>query len=294
MRITQSMMTTRVIQDLNANLNRLARYTEHLSTGHKVNRPSDDPVAMTSILRYNSELRANDQYLSNAEDARSRLDFLDQVLSQINSVLQRARELAVQGANGTNPQEAREAIAAEVEQLLEQLVSLGNSQFKGKYIFNGQMTTTKPFDSGKIEADHTGVIEMEVFPDVMIQINVSGNELFGAENDSDNAFRVLEELADALREEDTQGINDALSNLDSRMDKLLHVWADVGARQNRLDLSINRLRDTDLNLQSLLSHEQDTDIAYTYMKMKEGENVYTASLSVGARIIRPSLVDFLR
>jgi len=293
LRVTQSMLNTQLLRDINNNLQRMAKNQERLALQSMVNRPSDDPVASTLILRYREELAANFQYQRNVDDAMSWLEQYDSALKEVNDILQAAREEAIRAANGTNPDTSLQAIAQKIGQLYDQLIAVGNTQFKGKYIFNGKESGNQPYKPGDHLADNHDTIAFEVMPGVTIQVNVLGKDVFGVSGNQ-NAFRILLDLKSALETGDFNQIQTAIGRLDARIDEVLNQWTDVGARMNRLELIKSRLQDEDYNLQKLLSKAQDTDVAKIYMLLKTDENVYQASLSVGARIIRPSLVDFLR
>lgn len=295
-RITQGMLNTQLMRNLNANLGRLETTQNQLATGRRINRPSDDPVGISYAMRYRSEISANDQYIENVDSAISWLEITDSSLDQAGNVMQRVRELTVQAANGTNPQAALDAIESEVNQLYEQLVNIGNSEFNGKHIFNGQMTDIPPYTpatAGSIATD-TGKIKFEIGVGVRIDANVSGDTIFGSQGTTDNAFQIMNDLKVALKAGDFQGISNTLGHMDSRINKFLEVRADVGAKMNRVQLSHGRLEDININLQSLQSKVEDADMAELITTLKTDENVYQASLSVGAKIIRPSLIDFLR
>lgn len=267
-----------------------------MATGRKINKPSDDPVGATFSLRYRSEINANEQYKRNTSSASSSLEYYDKMIGETNNVLQRARELAVQGANGTNPDLAMEAIAKEVDQLYNHLVQVGNSQFNGKYVFNGQMTDKKPYDIGTAETttSDNGPIKLELSNGTEIQVNVSGAELFGNGTDPTNAFQVLADLKNALNSHNQPAVSSMLGQIDKRMDQVLVKWSEVGAKANRVELISNRLEDENINVQSLLSKNEDADMSELMVNLKTNENVYQASLSTGASIIRPSLVDFIK
>ncbi|MGZ4123614.1 MAG: flagellar hook-associated protein FlgL [Tumebacillaceae bacterium] len=304
MRVTQNMMNTQMMSNLNANNNRLMQYQELLASGKRLNKPSDDPVGVGFAMRYDAQIAQNDQFQENVTAGTSQLEFMDTTMSNINDVLQRARELAVQGASASNSPDSRKAIGNETQQLYQQLLTIGNSQFSGRYIFNGQMTNVKPYDPVNNNAQYSqsdgGIISYSMSEGVSLQVNVNGDDAFGApatagnEANSDNAFSVLDCLTKAMNTNDTAGIQQALSMLDSRLDKLQYVRADVGARANRVELLDNRLKDIDTNLQKLLSDTEDADIPATITNLKTAENVQNASLSAGARIMQQTLVDFLK
>jgi flagellar hook-associated protein 3 FlgL len=295
-RITQGVINTNLIRNLGTNLKRMDNYQNQLSTGRRINKPSDDPVGLSFALRYRSELSANDQYQANVNSATSWLDFTDSTLNKSNEVFQRLRELTVQAANGSNPPSALEAIQSEVTQLYSEMVSIGNSEFNGKHIFNGQKTDIPPYTDATAAADQTDPlgIQFEIGAGVKIPVNITGQQVFGDPTDSDNTFKVMQDLITSLGSGDFNGIETALGKIDSRVDKFLAVRSDIGAKMNRVDLSSGRLADINANLQLLQQGVEDADVAETITNLKTSENVYQSTLSVGAKIIRQSLIDFLR
>ncbi|MDP5275883.1 flagellar hook-associated protein FlgL [Chengkuizengella axinellae] len=301
MRVTSGMMNTQLLSNLNKNLERMTNYQEQLSSTKKINKPSDDPVGVTYALRYRADLSANEQYTDNVNSALSWLDYSDSILDQANEVMDRVRELTVQASNGTNDDSALDSIKEEMEELYGQLVTIGNSEFNGKYVFNGQQTNMKPYteDNAKMETTDSGQILFEIGEGSTIAVNVTGEEVFGGLNpdgttEEDNAFKVIQDIITQLENEDFEGLTNSLGTLDSRIDKLLVLRAEVGARTNRVELTKSRLEDNDINLQTLLSKTEDADLAQVVTKMTESEYVYQAALSVGANMISVSLVDFLR
>ncbi|NBI27733.1 flagellar hook-associated protein FlgL [Chengkuizengella marina] len=301
MRVTSGMMNTQLLTNLNNNLERMTKYQEQLSSTKKLNKPSDDPVGVTYALRYRSDLSANKQYTENVSSALSWLEYSDSILDQTNDVLDRVRELTVQASNGTNDDAALNSIKEEMEELYGQLVTIGNSEFNGKYVFNGQQTNIKPYTEGnaKNESTDTGQILYAIGEGTKMAVNVTGDQVFGGLNpdgtpQEDNAFKVIDDILTQLENGDFDALSNSLGTLDSRIDKLLSVRAEVGARTNRVELTKSRLEDNDINLQTVLSKTEDADLAFVITKLTESEYVYQAALSVGANMISVSLVDFLR
>mgnify|MGYP001433919561 CR=1 FL=1 len=296
LRVTQGMMNTQLLRNISNHMKRMSELQNQLSSGRRINAPSDDPVGITFALRYRTELAANEQYQENADAALSQLDYVDTLLDQVNQVLQRLRELAVKGANGTNPQDALDAISAEVEELYQQLVDIGNSKLNGKYVFNGQLTDVKPYPEQNASAVSTDdrAIQYEVGAGLHIPVNVTGNEVFGTPGEADNIFKIMEQMITDLAAGDHGKIGDALELIDQRISKVLDARATIGARTNRIELVSGRLEDIGINLQTLQSKIEDADMAEVITNLKMAENVYQAALSTGAMLIRPSLVDFFR
>jgi flagellar hook-associated protein 3 FlgL len=296
-RITQTMLNSQLLRNLNNNLGRMDNLQNQLATGRKINKPSDDPVGISFSLRYRSELAANDQYQKNVDATISYLDFTDSTLDQMGSVMQRARELAVQGANGTNSDDSLNAIKTEIDQLYAQLTNVGNSKFNGKYVFNGQVTDQPPFPNPADAANavtNTGEIQFEIGAGVKIAINKTADQVFGASGAKNNAFQILKDLSADLANRNQGGIQKSIEILDQRLDAVLGARADVGAKTNRIELAENRLKDIEVNISSLQSKTEDADPAEVITNLKMNENVYQASLSAGSKLIQPTLIDFLR
>lgn len=296
LRVTQGMMQAQLLKNLSSNARRMSDTQNVLSTGRKLNKPSDDPVGVTYALRYRSEISITDQYQKNLTVAKSSIDHLDTVLSQLNDVIHRANELTVQGVNGTNPQTALDAISVEMGELYEHAVSIGNEQLNGKFIFNGQLTDKQPYTSANASTVTTdnGSIDYQVSAGLTISVNHTGNDVFGNPTDTDNLFTVLKGLQNAFSSGNQAAATGYMGLLSSRLDKLVNTRAEVGARTNRLDLIDNRLKDLSVNLEGLSSKVEDADMAETITKLNTEQNVYQASLSTGAKIIQPSLVDYLK
>ena len=308
LRVTSNMMNSQLLLNLNRNGRATNETQLQLSTGRKLNRPSDDPVGMTYSLRYRTELSANTQYQSNVDSALSWLDYNDTALDQVGSILKHLKELTVQASNSTNPQSALTSIQTEVEQLKEQLIDIGNSKLNGKYIFNGQQYDKKPYDfekDGNNLSDTTDVGDLLTDPgninfivgeSVQLPISVTGNTIFGdpSEQNDDHIFTMIDRLTKALSTSDFPTISAQLDKIDTRMDKVLTARAEIGAKTNRVELMAGRLEDMGINLTDLQSKAEDADYEKLIIQSKIQESIYNASLSAGAKIISTSLVDFLR
>ncbi|KGE20409.1 flagellar hook-associated protein FlgL [Paenibacillus wynnii] len=305
LRVTSNMMNSQLLLNLNRNARTMNDTQLQLATGRKLNKPSDDPVGITYSLRYRAELSSNEQYQKNVDSAISWLDYNDTVMTQAGDVIQRLREISVQGSNGTNPQTALDSINAEVKQLKAQLVDIANSQLNGKYIFNGQQYDAKPFDfptgadgmpdtsGAALITTDSGNVNYSVGESVQLPINVTGSEVFGGV-EIDNIFSIIDRISNALASGNITGVSAELNNIDTRNNKMLSLQADIGAKTNRIELMQSRLSDLEVNLTDLQSKTEDGDYAELLMKSKVQENIYNASLSVGSKIIQSTLVDFIR
>lgn len=300
MRITHKLIANTVIRNVNRNLKTMSHYQDMLSSGKSVSKPSDDPVKIARIMGYTSSLKQNEQYLNNIHAAQSWINTTEDALIGINEVLQRARELAVAGASDAQPPDARNAIAMEVDELVGVLVQMGNSSYGGRYVFAGYKTTSAPFERDKtlLATNPTSVtyqgdegkLAWEVAPGVTITGNIDGKSLF---MDS-QIYEHMEKLVSSLHNNDSISISDALGDLSDSIDYILDKRSALGAIRNGLEISQKKTDAHILNLTGLRSKLEDIDFAETFMHFSTMETLYNASLSAGARIMMPSLMDFLR
>ncbi|HHW32018.1 MAG TPA: flagellar hook-associated protein FlgL [Clostridiaceae bacterium] len=306
MRITNNMLINNMINYINSNLGRMEKLQRQMATGKKISMPSDDPVAAARALKLRTDVAEIEQYKRNVKDAQSWLDITENTLASIGEVLHRARELTVQGANGIQEEEDARKITAEIKQLRTQLIHLGNTTYAGRYIFSGFKTDKKLIDeeTGKfaIDVNNSEMIKYEIGIGDDININVTGGDLFNAGKnavanpsaETGELIRTFDDLIAALESRDQAAIDNCLERLDEGMNNVLRVRADVGARQNRLELTAARLENDNLNFIKLMSENEDIDLVEVLINLRSEENVYQASLAGGARIIMPTLVDFLR
>lgn len=300
LRITQGMMHSQLTRNINNNLNKMSEIQKQASSGLKLNKASDDPVGITYSLRYRSELASNEQFEKNTDQALSWLDFTDSIMSQAGDVMQRAKELATKAANGTNPQEALNAIKSEMAELKNQLVDIANSKMNGKYIFNGEMFDQIPYDTSnplfdaKSVATDTGQVKYALGTNVTVGISLTGNQVFGAANSPNNVFAVFDRITTALNTGNYGSISSEIPNIERSYDTMLNARAQIGAKTNRVELMQARLADFKLSLTDMQSKVEDADLEQVLINSTTSQNIYEASLSVGAKVISRSLVDFLR
>lgn len=293
MRVTQSMLASSSLRNLSRSYEKMGTYQDQLATGKKINRPSDDPVVAMKGMHYRTNLTEVEQYQRNISEAYQWMENSEAGIEQGTQVLQRVRELMVQAGNGTNGPEDLKAIGAEIKQLKEDLVGSANTQVAGKYIFNGTETKTPPVT---LNADGTVAVtidssafEIEVSKDVKLKANIDNNNVFNKE-----LFDVMDSIEKALTSGDMSGSDDMLSKLDDRIDIMNAERAELGARYNRLELIEDRVGKQEVVATRILSDNEDADLEKVIIDLTAQESLHRAALSVGARIIQPSLMDFLR
>lgn len=293
MRVTQQMLNQNSIRNMNQNLTRFDKINNQVSTGKLLHRPSDDPNGVSKAMSLKSSLAENQQYERNTGIAKLWMEETDQNISAMVNVTQRVRELGVQNNNDTLSDSDRKAIAAEVEQLTEQLREFANTKVNGNYIFSGQKTNEPPYPNSDTYLTTNFEVmakTIAIGDHVTIEVSVTPDRLFGNADDASNLFKTMDNMLDGMR----AGGKVDLEKIDEGIERLLTVGAENGGRQNRLEAVENRLLDSNLELKSMLSSVEDVDYAAAVIKLKSEESIYQASLAATAKIIQPSLMDFLR
>ncbi|SNS79062.1 flagellar hook-associated protein 3 FlgL [Bacillus sp. OK838] len=292
MRVTQSMLTNNMLSNLSSSYEKMAKLQEQVSSQKKFSKPSDNPVAAMMGMGYRTNLNQIGQYQSNIAEATNWIDSTDDAISEAVSAMQRIRELTVQASNGTYEGEQLKNVAEEIKQLKEHLITLGDTQIGGKYIFNGQDTNVRPSsvkDGNGNTVYGTGDINLEVFSGISLKINTDGSKIFG---DALAAGGSIDQTIDAL--ENGGDVSGTLAGLDATINTFLGMQAQVGARQNRIELMTDRLKQQEVFASEILSKNEDVDIEKAIMDLTTQESIHNAALSIGAKIMQPSLLDFLR
>jgi flagellar hook-associated protein 3 FlgL len=300
LRITNSMLTNNLLRNMYTNLRGLERASDRLYSQKEIRRPSDDPVRIVTSLAMRSSLGEIEQFQKNIGDAQSWFEITEGALGNAADVLQRARELAVNGSTDTVPQESRRALVNEVTQLKEQLIQIANTTLGSRYIFGGSRTGEPPYDNGW--KGNEGKIEFQISSGVTIQVNLPGKELFGEdrvdgdENSGSGAIGVLEKLAGVLNDDTKSGaeVSSVIGEIDQVLDSLIAKRGEIGAKTNRMGRALDRLGETEVSVTELLSQAEDADIAKAIIDLKSQENAYRVTLAAGARIVMPTLMDFMR
>lgn len=291
MRVTQSMLSNNMLRNLSSSYDRLSKFQNQIYTGKKVNRPSDDPVVVMKGISYRTNLSEVQQYKRNFSEAYNWIENSDAALDNAGQALQRIRELVVEASNDTYDASQRQAISAEIKQLRDHLAEVANTKFGDKYLFNGADTTTKPVD---LQANNgngtfpttTQPVEIELSKGIYLPVNVPGEKVFGSDLFSD-----LKNLTDQL----DQGNNPAgyLDKIDQHLDAVNNARADLGARQNRLEMMESRVDNQEVIATKVLSDNEDVDYEKAITDLTAQESVHRAALAVGARVLQPTLMDFL-
>jgi flagellar hook-associated protein 3 FlgL len=295
MRVTEQWRVMKHTEYLNTVSSRLDKIQQQLSTGRKIERASDDPAGARLALQYRDTLDFEAQMRRNLENGTSFMNITEATLDSATEALQRARELTVQAANDTLAQQERNAIALEVDQLVQHLAQLGNATFGDAYIFSGHKTTTPAFQvtgnpptAVTFQGD-TGQRLHRISRQDTVAVNVDGQSAFGT------MFTDLIALRDNLNGgAPAPTIQASIGTIDTALDGVIQARASIGARLNRFEASQATSQQTDINLQQLRSNIEDVDLPSAITQLQAQQNALQAALGAIGRTANLTLMDFMR
>jgi flagellar hook-associated protein 3 FlgL len=296
MRITNNMISKNLFANVSRARERMADLQTDIATSKKLREPSDDPSGYFRATNFKLLISKNEQYLKNINQISDRNTETIAALDTAVTILTNAKELAVQGASETLDAQARESLAKNIDQMLESLLSVGNTKYNGKFIFGGTQTIgTPPFsrESGTIEYQgNNSTIKNKIGEGVEVAVNKPGTQVFTTDDGVD-IFNSLLELKQALEQNDTPAIQNSIGTLDKGIKHLLGVTADFAALQNRVELTEELLQSQNIDLTAFVSQIEDTDLLEATIRFQDAENAYTAGLRAFSELIQTSLMNFI-
>lgn len=315
-RITSGYMNENVLNNLVTNRDLLMELQKKIASGREFERASEDVFSATTVLKSNTSIGKLETFLKNINNARSEIETANKAILTTLDTVHKARELTIQALNATSGSNELNIIGSQMEQLTEQIKDVANTKYGTKFIFGGQNTSSAPFTiptTGEVQyngsADGTADRNTEIAEGVTIAVNMPGDDVFGYyyTGDHDNnpvtpdtlegqgLLRTMIMLTDELKQADPDknAIRDRLKDLDTDMANLLESQSTLGGILARLDITEKIHKDDKINLIDSKSKVQDVDFAKAISDLKYQETALKASLQVSARIIQPSIMNFL-
>jgi flagellar hook-associated protein 3 FlgL len=313
MRITNNMVSDRVISDLQSQYAQLANTQLQVSTGRRVNNPSEDPTAYSQERMQNSALAGIQASQSSVNSAQTWLNQSESSLSNLNDIINRAKDLATAAANGSQSQDGRNSTANEIDQLIKSVKDAMSTKVGNDYIFSGTRTDTAPYAdaTGDAYQGDANAIVRNGGTGVTLQANptfvdasrastplTAGALLGGGSASGDGKIlNVLTQLAAHLRSGTTADIaaigTTDLSALETNRVAVVSATQAIGAMGNRATAALSRLSDMEDNAKNSIDDLTGVDMAKALTDYSTQSAAYQAALKVGAQIIQPSLLQFL-
>lgn len=307
-RVTGQTQVNNAIANLRRQASDAAKFQDQLSSGLKVKAASDNPTAFATLTTAKASGKRMSTYQQTLNDSTSDLNAGVSVLQETTRLLTRASQLAIDGASGTIDATGFEAIASEVDSLIDSLLTTANQQQDGRYLFSGTATDTPPFRVDTLTADgkpatiaYDGAAERSralVSPSQTVDNRYAGDEVFQATGQ--DVFAALIGLRDDLRNttltesEKTAAASARLGDIQTARDRVGEVMGEQSATLAGMEAIQSRLSDLKLNADSRAGDLEATDFAEAVLRLREQEAGFQATLGVSAKLLQPSLLDFIR
>lgn len=300
MRITDKILQNNFITNLAFTAERLYDIETKLLTNKRINKPSDDPVGVMSSLSIRTRLSEIEQYKRNIARSKTLIQNSETSITQLVEIIQRVNTLTIQGASDGFVDNDRLSISNEINGLLEHVMTLANNRSGSIYSFAGTNNDTAAYSAIRNDADDitsvitsgsSGNIIAVIGENLKLKININGEDLFES---GQNIFDVLIDIRDNMREGDTDKLREDLNILDEVAEKVYNNQAVLGSRLNRILAAESRAEDDVLNFTRFLSDTEDADATRVIIDYQMELLTLQVSLQVGARLLHPKLVDFLR
>jgi flagellar hook-associated protein 3 FlgL len=265
----------------------LYKANQVVATGKRITALSDDPVGLTQSLHVKSALSNLEQLGHNISMGKSWLTASESSLSQAQDIISDARALCVQMVSGTIDLSQQAPAATIVQNHIDEIVSLGNTEINGQYVFAGWKTDTVPFGQDGTYYGDNHAFTIKIGNDTTIEIGADGEAIF------QDLFTTLSDLKDALEGNDVEGIRAAMTNLDIDLDRITTKISDIGSKVLRMETNEQIFQEVTISNTQRLSEIEEADMAEAIIDLESREVVYKAALASSARIMQLSLLDFL-
>jgi flagellar hook-associated protein 3 FlgL len=299
-RIATGASNARMTADLARAFTALTRKQNEIASGKRLAKPSDGPAEVATAMNGRTTQRRMEQFATSATDALGWLNVSDGTLVSAQEQITQARSAAVQAVNGALSTGDREAVAIAIDNIRNGLIQHANVTYQNRSVFAGTAAAgAAPYAaSGDYTGGDAGAVNRTVAEGVSLQVNVTGPAVFGTYNATDpangNLFQVLDSLSAAIRAGDETGTTNALTGLTASSERISAAQVRIGGLTNQVEEILYRNETMMVDVKERLSAVEDTDVAEAIIGLRTSESAYQAALAVTAKVVQPSLLDFLR
>lgn len=312
MRVPNMMNNAQSLMDLQRIKQAYSTTVQQLSTGEANPNIGDDPSATTQVMNYQSSINVNAGYISQANTATATLQATSTALTTIGTNINTLLQLGQEGLAGTPTSASQAAIATQVDALRTDLISVGNTQASGTYLFGGTNNTVQPFldNVPAVPANppapatpqsvtyqgNSGVITLTLSQSASVATNIPGNTLFfgpGGQGSATDLLAQTTALRDALNSNNTAGIQAAYDNIKTISDRINVSVADLGDRENGVTALQNGLSAYNQTLMSQQSTVASVDYPTAITSLNQLSVSEQATLSTMASSRQKTLFDYI-
>lgn len=324
MRITNASMMRSHLYDTQRNLTNMSKINQQISTGKVINTVSDDPHKAIRIMNMNNEIKYTEKYNYNIDETVGWMNTTDSSLEAVGDVLSEIKETIIKAGNGTYSQNDIKSLNADINEKIKQIADTLNSTYGGKYLFGGTNVNDAPIkvvenDDGTVKLEfnknkngqilpNTDDLKADISSGINLDYNVSVGEIFNIKDENGKNINLLDEINNlstlmndiANGDEQTSAkaketlLNDTKGKIDTLFDHVVNERTTLGVRVSTAEKIKEANEENIVNMKEVLSLDQDTDVVEKFVELQSAELVYQASIQVGAKLIQPTILDYIR
>jgi len=294
MRVTQNMVFNNFLRDINKNRNEMAQVESDLSSGQRVRKPSDDPIAFQSSRIINGNIQKNEQFQSNINSGLRQGRTAQQAMSGIVDNLIKLKEIMVKGANSTYSESERKNMADQLSGIRNDIINSLNQKYGNRYLFAGTNSGSQPFQiSGSMVTNNSNDKAPNIVAGdgVKIDISITGKQI--ADVNGQDMFTLIGNMEQALRNNDTQAINNMIPKTDDLVEHVSNLSSKLGDNINRMDFMNQQYDSIKIIQKSNTSELLDTDYAVAYSKLQKNQIAYKSAMAVHSKMFESTLLNYL-
>jgi len=270
---------------------------QEVATGKKVTVPSDNPAAAADMVQNTLETANVDQYTQNVSTMLSMVQTADSSLGSVVTSLTQAISLGTEGANGTNNTSNLQAIASQVQGILQSVVAQANTSYQGTYLFGGTETSSAPYtassssSSGYTYNGNSDVNSVAVGDDMNVQLNLPGSQIFS--NSNADVLGSLSSLVTALQSGNATAIGTATTAVSAALSNVSQQRVFYGNAESQLNSQETALQQETVSLTSQQSSLVDVDEAQAATDLSQAETANNAAEAAAAKVLPQTLLNYL-
>jgi flagellar hook-associated protein 3 FlgL len=297
-RITDSSLAANLSARISSNRLRVDQAQEQVSSGKRINRPSDDPFGADAVLRLRTSQANIEQFQRNADAVNDGLQTSDSAMESYEQLLDRGRSLMTQGASDLSTPAQRQSIATEIDSIRQTMIGIANGRGADRYSFGGTRQDVSPFDANGTPAATAASAQLvQIEPGgAPIVAGVTAESIFS--NGGGTVFASLANAASALRgtgnpAADRTSMLATMDNLVTFTSQATTARVQLGASMSTVDAANNRMQGQSLSAQSSASRYESADLGEAALQLTQADRAYQAALQASSFAGRHSLLDYL-
>lgn len=302
MRVSFKTLSSTVAGNLAASAEKLVNAQTQVTTGKRILRPSDDIAGTGKAMNLRSSISQIEQMLVSAESVKTSLSVSESAMNTMVQSMQQAYSFAVSMANSAVPDETRQTMSSRIDDIINTLITAGNTQFSGAYVFSGSMIDVEPISTDNVTGEITyngdnAQVMVEVAPGAYIARNLPASAVFNIGSSSiagaADIFTSLKQLKEDISSGNIENISAHMADIKANLDNMVALRSQLGTRINKIQTLKDSMNDSVTSFRQMLSDVEDIDLVDAVTKLNESTNVYQAALLAATKVLNLSLADYL-